>query len=75
MYISCLYSLIVILMFLVGIFLDVLGLYVGVKFASLGKPRSSKIGFILMIIGEKLEKISYEGFIFIPIVILINFIR
>lgn len=72
---SIVYSAITILVFLIGIILDVSGLYIGVKFATLKKIKPSKIGYFLMRIGEVLEGIALECFIFIPILIIIDLIR
>lgn len=61
--------------YLLGMALDVIGLYVATQFASKGKVMPSKLGYYTMIIGEILEFCFSKVMILIPLLLCIEIFK
>ena len=67
MKIAIAYTVFVLVIWLLGMALDVSGLYFSVRFASKNKIKLSKFGYFIMRFGEILERIADESMIAIPL--------
>lgn len=75
MRITVIFSTITISVWILGMLLDVIGLYIGVKFAEARKVTPSKLGYFTMRIGEIFESIAVEAMIFIPVIFLVEVLK
>lgn len=75
MRITITFSAILIGIWIVGMILDVLGLFVGVKFATLGKVILSKVGYYTMKIGEVVINCSTSVMKYIPMIFICEFFK
>lgn len=75
MRITVIFSTITILVWTLGMLLDVFGLYIGVRFAEVGKVAPSKLGYFTMRIGEIFESIAVKTMGFIPVIFLVEVLK
>lgn len=69
------YSAIVLSLWILGMVMDVLGLYIGVKFATLQKVKSSKVGYCIMRFGEILIRYSTGAMMFVLTILIAEFLN
>lgn len=66
MRVAIIYSTFIIFIWLIGMLLDISGLYISVKYASENKVKLSKVGYKIMRFGEVFEYFAKEVIIFAP---------
>ena len=69
------FSIFIIIAWLLGMALDVLGLYISVNFASKGNVKISKIGYFIMLLGELLEVVMSKFLVFIPLLFILTVLK
>lgn len=75
MKVTMIFSAITISIWILGMVLDIVGLYIGVKCASRYKVKSSKVGYFIMKLGEVLEGTTKETMVYIPVIFLVEFFK
>lgn len=69
------YTIFISIVWLLGMALDILGLYASVKFASKNKISISKFGYIIMNFGEILELIANKSMVALPLLFILTILK